>query len=115
MVNLWIDDIRPAPEGFVWCKSVNEAKDIVTKVLSEFRRSYEAGSPNEDLFIDVIDLDHDAGDYQKDGGDYIRFLDWCEWLGGDVINWRFHIHSMNPVGVENMRRIIKRNGWSEIQ
>ena len=100
MINLWIDDVRPAPEGFVWCKSVNEAKDVVTKTLSEFRRSYEAGSPNEDLFIDVIDLDHDAGDYQKDGG--------------DAVNWRFHIHSMNPVGAANMRRIIKRNGWSEI-
>lgn len=25
-MKLWIDDIRPAPEGYMWCKSVNEAK-----------------------------------------------------------------------------------------
>jgi hypothetical protein len=57
-----------------------------------------------------------AGDYVSDGGDYIKLLDWLEetkplfWL--DTI--RFHIHSMNPVGAENMRAIIKRNGWKEV-
>ena len=25
-MKLWIDDVRPAPLGYVWCKSVNEAK-----------------------------------------------------------------------------------------
>lgn len=24
------------------------------------------------------------------------------------------IHSMNPVGVQNMRAIIQRNGWTEV-
>ena len=27
-MKLWIDDVRPAPEGYVWCKSVDEAKEI---------------------------------------------------------------------------------------
>ena len=27
----------------------------------------------------------------------------------------FHFHSMNPVGVENMRRIIEHNRWQEIK
>ena len=66
--------------------------------------------------LSTIDLDHDAGDYVFDGGDYIKLLDWLEatkplhWL--NIVN--FHIHSMNPVGVENMRRIIQRNGWKEV-
>lgn len=47
-----------------------------------------------------------------DGGDYIKLLDWFEETGR---NYPIHIHSMNPVGVENMRRIIKRNGWKEIR
>ena len=25
-MKLWIDDVRPAPKGYVWCKSVDEAK-----------------------------------------------------------------------------------------
>ena len=30
-MKIWIDDVRVAPKGYVWCKSVNEAKDIITK------------------------------------------------------------------------------------
>ena len=28
-MKLWIDDVRPAPEGYIWCKSVNEAKRAI--------------------------------------------------------------------------------------
>ena len=65
----------------------------------------------KDNTIDVIDIDHDAGEYAQLGGDYIKLLDWLEETGR---NYHIHIHSMNPVGVENMRRIIKRNGWIEV-
>ena len=61
--------------------------------------------------IELIDIDYDAGDYAKDGGDYIRLLDWLEETGR---NYPIRIHSMNPVGVQNMRAIIQRNGWTEI-
>ena len=60
--------------------------------------------------IDVIDID--AGDYYKDGGDFIKLLDWLEETHR---NYPIHIHSMNPVGIQNMRRIIERNHWMEIK
>lgn len=44
----------------------------------------------------VFDLDHDAGDYAKDGGDYIKCLDYLEFIGADGISVR--IHSANPAG-----------------
>lgn len=25
-MKLWIDDVRPAPEGYKWCKSVNRER-----------------------------------------------------------------------------------------
>ena len=115
-MKLWVDDVRPAPDGYVWCKSVNEAIDCIVlretrigilvydDVLSEERM--------EELSISVIDMDHDAGDYASQGGDYIKLLDWLEETGR---NYPIRIHSMNPVGVENMRRIIKRNGWTEVK
>jgi len=56
-------------------------------------------------------MDHDAGDYAIFGGDYIRLLDWLEETGR---NYPIRIHSMNPVGVANMRRIIQRNNWKEV-
>lgn len=102
-MKLWIDDVRPAPEGYVWCKSVNEAK------------AYFMGMHS---YINEISLDHDAGEYQKNGGDYIKFLDFVEFLQHekelDVSHIVFNIHSMNPVGIENMYRIIRKNGWKEI-
>ena len=101
-MKLWIDDIRPAPEGYewVWCKSVNDAKHYIC--VWEYQMFKE---------VDLIDIDHDAGDYWQYGGDYIKLLDWLEETGR---SYPIHIHSMNPVGVENMRRIIRRNGWKEV-
>ncbi len=62
--------------------------------------------------IELIDMDHDAGEYAEAGGDYIELLEWFEKTGR---SYPIRIHSMNPVGVENMRRIIQRNGWTEVK
>ena len=115
-MKLWIDDTRPAPIGYIWVKSVNEAIERIED--SEIRVGMlDHNNPLceeyiKELSIDVIDLDHDAGDYAYDGGGYIKLLDWLE---ETERNYPIRIHSMNPVGVENMRRIIKRNGWAEIK
>ena len=98
-LKLWIDDVRPAPEGYEWISSVNMA---ITAI--ELWEDLPEG-------IELIDIDHDAGDFACDGGDYIRILDWLEQTGR---NYPIHIHSMNVVGVANMRAIIKRNGWTEV-
>ena len=50
-------------------------------------------------------------DYAWNGGDYIKLLDWFEETGR---NYPIRIHSQNPVGVQNMRAIIQRNGWTEV-
>ena len=99
-MKLWIDDVRPAPKGYFWCKSVNEAKRIIADPHIQYCHK-----------IELIDIDHDAGDYAQYGGDYIKLLDWLEETGRD---YSIHIHSMNPVGRENMRRIIRRNNWKEV-
>lgn len=28
-MKIWIDDMRPAPEGYRWCRSVNEVKNLI--------------------------------------------------------------------------------------
>ena len=103
-LKLWIDDIRPAPEGYVWCKSVNIAK-------AEIRYVEAAVYFGEHDSIKLIDIDHDAGDFASDGGDYIRLLDWLEETGR---SYPIRIHSANSVGVANMRRIIQKNNWEEV-
>ena len=98
-MKLWIDDVRPAPDGYIWALSVTSAKNDILR--------YERiGEP-----LELLDIDHDAGQYAQYGGDYIKLLDWLEETGR---SYSIRIHSMNPIGVMNMRRIIKRNGWKEI-
>lgn len=99
-MKIWVDDIREKPAGYgVWAKSTNGAIQAIQVIESTGRT------------IEVIDLDHDAGDFGSDGGDYIKILDWLEATGR---NYPIRIHTMNPVGRENMRRILRRNGWREV-
>ena len=104
-MKLWIDDVRTAPEGYVWAKTVNQAKSII-----RIEDGLKVTGCSDG--VELIDIDHDAGDYSRFGGDYIRLFDWLEETGR---NYPIRIHSMNPVGAENMRAIIKRNGWREIK
>ena len=101
---LWVDDVRPAPgdciHEWIWCRSVDLAKEVI-------EAQEQDGNP-----VTIIDIDHDAGEYANKGGDYIKLLDWLEETGR---NYPIRIHSMNPVGVANMRRIIERNGWMEVK
>ena len=100
-MKLWIDDVRPVPntKEYLAAPSVNIAKTFI--------EMYE----NQNNPFELIDIDHDAGDWAEFGGDYIKLLDWLEASGR---NYPIRIHSMNPVGVANMRRIIERNGWKEV-
>ena len=100
-MKIWVDDVRPAPnEDYIWVDTTNKAKNMIMYFE-------EVGNP-----ISLISLDHDAGSYAADGGDYIRILDWLEETGR---RYHIRIHSANPVGVANMRRIIERNGWTEVK
>ena len=107
-MKLRVDDVRPAPEGYVQCKSVNQAK---RKIYSSKATCIYIDGRSNGYKIDLIDIDHDAGDYAYDGGDYIKLLDWLE---ETCRSYPIHIHSMNPVGVANMRAIIQKNGWIEV-
>lgn len=111
-MKLWIDDLRLAPEGYIWAKSVKEAKEYIELYEHELQINPPTTIEQyEKLIIELIDIDHDAGDYASCGGDYIKLLDWLEETDRD---YPIHIHSMNVVGVQNMRAIIQRNHWKEV-
>ena len=107
-MKLWIDDVRPAPKEYRWARSVNEAKKLIT----DYELMYKVSGGKSYYKIELIDIDHDAGDYASDGGDYIKLLDWLEETDR---NYPIRIHSMNPVEVQNMRAIIQKNGWKEVK
>ena len=92
-IKIWLDDIRPAPNGYFHCRSVNEAK--LNIIHCEAERAE----------IEVIDCDHDLGDYATDGGDGIKLIDW---LAERKTFYPIRLHTQNPVGRENMQLEIDR-------
>ena len=110
ILKLWIDDVRPAPEGYdKWAHSINEAKQLILEWEEFYRRIAE--NFGQEWKIELIDIDYDAGDYVSDGGDYIKLLNWLEETGR---NYPIHIHTDNAVTREHMRAIIERNSWKEV-
>ena len=94
---IWVDDLRPAPKGYIHFMTVKDTIDFLSQI---------------DLsLVEVLDIDHDAGDYFSYGGDYIKILDWLEEKGYSI---PISIHSGNAVGIRNMMRIIEKNGWTYV-
>lgn len=92
-MKIWLDDLRPVPSGYVGARSVNEA-------ISLIKEAEEKG-----IEIELLDLDHDLGDFYSDGGDAIKILDW---LVERETFYPVTIHTANPVGRANMERMIAR-------
>ena len=88
-MKLWVDDIRTPPsDEWLWARSVNQA---ITAI-----KCYERSFTSDTIYIN---LDHDAGDFEKDGGDYIRILDWLEQAKIVDTGYFFYLHTQNPVGI----------------
>lgn len=97
---IYLDDIRDMPWQYtlhvdkaIVCRNYNAAVATVKKYLSSF----------DNL---IVDLDHDLG-YDSTGYDF------CKYLVENGITGKFHIHSMNPIGAENMRQLLSHYGWTE--
>lgn len=93
-IKIWLDDVRPAPDETWWAvKSVNQAKIVI-----------RAAENMEDTTIQ-LSLDHDLGQWAKDGGDGIKLLDW---MAETKRFYPVELHTQNVVGFENMSRLINR-------
>ena len=111
MIKIWVDDERETPEDYnCTAYTTGCALYFIEKAFYDNKDEVE------------ISLDHDAGKYADMGGDYIKILEKLEELSykypmvKDYIKNKitFHLHTANPVGRENMRRIIQKNGWREV-
>ena len=96
MLKIWVDDVRPVPKDYILCRTTADTLELLRNL-----------EPNTEVFLD---LDHDAGDFAKYGGDYIEILNQLERLHMPI-KPIIHVHSMNPVGKRNMIRIARHNGW----
>jgi hypothetical protein len=85
VLRIFLDDLRPAPEGWVLVKTAEECLDLLAK--------------NKGL-VSSLSLDHDLGDQSEDEKHGYWFVKQMVERGlyADVIN----LHTSNPVGRENM-------------
>lgn len=87
-IKLYLDDLRCTPENF---HRVYDYDEFVLFV-------------NSHGFPDFISFDHDLG-LGKTGYDCAKFLvDYCLDNGVSTIN--FTVHSQNPVGKENIEKLL---------
>lgn len=93
-MKLWVDDERPAPEGWKWAKTSAEAIGRLAGVYSD-----EPGPVAE------LSLDHDLG-----GDDTTRKI--VLWMLEHDIPWPpvVRVHTANPVGRDWLVGMIERYG-----
>lgn len=88
MKNLYLDDLRPIPDGFVGVRSYVEFVNYIS----------QNGLP------DFISFDHDLG-LEESGFDCAKWLvNYC--LDTDYRLPQFDVHSQNPVGKENILSLL---------
>jgi hypothetical protein len=85
MVNIWLDDIRPAPVGWLWAKTADECNGY----LNENKGN-----------VNMLSLDHDLGDDEVFGTGFSV----CKYLIAydKCFPRKIYLHTANPIGRENM-------------
>ena len=72
-MKLWVDDVRPAPDDYLWCKSVHEA--IKTILFCERLQKYTFDRKMLEL-IDIIDISYNSKVYTE-------IINWLKETGRD--------------------------------
>ncbi len=85
MINVYLDDIRPCPKGFVLARSADEC----LLLLAECE-------------VDVLSLDYELGYGQPNGSAVVRGV-----IAGGKYPRRIYVHSSSPSGRALMVRLLR--------
>jgi hypothetical protein len=86
-MKIWLDDVRPAPSGWIHIETVEE-------LIPFFEKNYKK--------VSYMSLDHDLGDNIMSGYDFITWLEQRIFTGKFKSIPDIKIHSANPVGKRKM-------------
>ncbi len=92
-MKLWLDDERPAPEGWVWVKTVYDAEQAFLN----------AGGDT----VTELSVDHDLGETERPGYDLLVWLETAVYVGA-LYAPRITIHSMNAGARRKMQQCVDK-------
>lgn len=107
-MNLWLDDTRPAPQNWVWVKTVRDAQALLaTDKVEKASLDHDLGP--QPLCLECEQEGQDCGqchchNRHSDGTDLVL------WMVGSG-HWpaeKPEVHSANPPGAEHMQGYIDR-------
>lgn len=117
LMKLWHDDIRPAPEGWVWARTNDAAKEhLLTGKVVEISMDHDLGLDGYPSAPPEMGGDFDSYD------DYIRRislrgngpetgLDLARWMAEQgIVPEKITIHSWNPTGAKQMAQVLDDAG-----
>ena len=111
-MKLWLDDIRPAPEGWLWARTNDQAKHLLMIAerdgtpITECSLDHDLGfhdveiPEDPDELLEVITL---KGQSEETGYDLV-----CWMLENNLVPKKVTIHSWNPDGARNMAARLSR-------
>ena len=82
-IRIWLDDIRPAPEGWLWVKTVEDFTDAMTAYRGH---------------VVAVSFDHDLGEDEASGHGAAAWLEIACVTDGYPVPREMACHSANPVG-----------------
>lgn len=107
MNKLWHDDIRPAPDGWLWARTNEQAQEILRKGdIVECSLDHDLGYHDVELPEDPNELAEVLvlkGQSEETGYDLV-----CWMLENDLVPQKVTIHSWNPEGAAHMAARLSR-------
>jgi hypothetical protein len=93
MISVYLDDIRPCPEGYILARSVEACMEII--------RSKK---------LHTLSLDHDLGFGQPSGYELVKYL-----VANNIYAKKIIIHSANPWGRLRMYKLLAKHKPKEVE
>ncbi|MEK8132942.1 cyclic-phosphate processing receiver domain-containing protein [Paenibacillus filicis] len=93
MINVYLDDIRPCPQGYQLARSVESCMELI--------RSKK---------LDTLSLDHDLGFGKPSGYELVKFM-----VANNIYAKKIIIHSANPFGRLRMFKLLQKHKPKEVE
>lgn len=97
-MNIYLDDVRETPEGFLRCFTVEECISLLQTHAE----------------INILSLDNDLGDGFQEGYKVLDFLEEEIYFGRLRKPKKIIVHSANPVAKQRMLMVIKKLEYGNI-